>query len=329
MSLLDILTGLAGTGAAPNLSGAVPQAPASKGDIEVVGQGDNWSPKHHRGILGFLGDAIVSGLSGTNATPFHDKAERANVHEAMQGFTANPMQAIRRMGMIDGHEKDAWKMRNEEVDNTRYQGTLDRQNSLLDFQKQKYVYSQLSNMMGVAAKRKDPATWQAMREQALNYATQYGVDASSIIPEEFNPDAIDTIALGSVPVAKQMSVAEQVRNHDLQHSDRQEGHSISHERNQIMRDQGGARIGETAQHNDVTEHQGQERIDKTPAKPLRTRYDTKYGRGLVSPDGMEMHITPSDPRIDQSALHSVNGGHKLIYDNLGTADKPIWRLRKK
>ena len=306
-----------------------PQDPPANGGEQLSVIADRWKP-HKPTILGAIADAYL--MSKGMKPMFSQQRKSENMENAMKGFTDDPMRSIRRVGQFD--PDSAWKMYNETVDNQRQKGSLDRQNQLFDFQKQKYVYGQLAGMMGVAAKRNDPSTWSTMREQALKYGQTFGIDASNIIPEQFDPNAIETIALGSVPVGKQMQLDETHRYHDDTTQYRRD--SLEERRNYHGQQvQLGARraatgegnLSERQEHNDVTEQQGADRLDKTPAKPSVRAYDTKYGRGMVNKEGTQMNIIP-DPRVDQSKLHKTKNGYRLIYDNLGTPDKPIWRLRK-
>jgi hypothetical protein len=309
---------------APQALAPQPPAPHSADDVIAV-TGDSWKPKKDT-ILGALADAISYYTDGT--TPFKDERDKQNMISASKGLMNHPEEAIGRIAQID--PTAAWKYRSQVVDDTRQQKNLERQNRVYDGTNENIVYNRVAGMMNAAT----PETWKAMREQAIKVGQLRGVDVSSLIPEDYDENAARYIAYGAVPPAKQMQMNETSRYHDAttdyrnrnlqERSTYHQGQlGLDAQRNNIA----AGNLSERSEHNDVTEQQGQERIDKTPAKPQQRAYDTKYGRGLVSPDGMQMNIIP-DPRVDQSKLHNTKNGPRLIYDNLGTANKPIWRLRK-
>lgn len=302
---------------------APPPAPAVHSPDDVVIQGDPWQPKKGT-ILGAIADAIA--YHGNGTTPFHDERDKMNMESASKGLMDHPEEAIARIAKIN--PELAWKYRDQVADNNRMKDNLQRQNDVLGLQRDRYTDGIIGNMMNVAVQRNDPVVYQKMRAQAIALGNKYGSDYSARIPEQYDPDNAELLAMGVVPVAKQMQMQETKDYHGATTDYRNRNLQERTGYHQGVLALGGKNAGERESHNVVSEDQKQQTIDKTPSKPTRRAYDTKYGRGLVSPDGMQMNITP-DPRVDQTKLHkNKNGEYRLIYDNLGTADKPIWRLRK-
>lgn len=270
----------------PQMNKPIPESVAPHSSDDIVVKGDSWKPKKNT-VLGAIADAISYYSDGT--TPFKDERDKANMESASKGLMNHPEEAIGRLAQIN--PEFAWKQRGQVTDDKRMQGGLDRQNQLLEFQKQKHVYSQLANMMGVAVKRKNPANWTQMRQQALNYANQYGIDASGIIPENYDEDAIDTITLGSVPVAKQMQLDETKQYHGDTMDYRNRNLEERSRYHQGQLGLGEQRVGvqaknsdETARHNTETEATAKQNANQSPHAARRT-IQTKYGPAVISPDG--------------------------------------------
>lgn len=271
-----------------------PLAQPDQSDIAV--RGDPWKP-HKDTILGAIADAVASYTD--DGTPFQDERNKRNMIEASKGLYGHPDEAVSRIAKFD--PTTAWKLRSQVADDQRGDRSQQRLDDVADMNRKQKVYGQVASMMNVAAKR--PENWQQMRQQALNYAQQYNVDVSQIIPENYDQNALETIAQGMVPVAKQMSTAEQVRNHDLQHDDRREGHSIGRERNQIMREQGGARIG-ISEENAETARQNAE----TARRRAQVYANTNQGRAVNSPAGPGV-VDKSGNQLTVFA----HDGRKLLY----------------
>lgn len=261
-----------------------PEAADNRTPITVSAPtGDTWKP-HKAGILGQIADYLLD-------THFGKENERRNMEGAMEHLTSNPMEAVRRMAKFN--PQAAQELYDKVIDNQRMQGTLDRQNRATDIMADKYLDGYVANMMYAASQSNDPGMYEAARQRAIQMGGRYGRDYNDL-PTEMNPEYTKAYGMGAIPAARQMAVGEQVRNHDIQHGDRVEGHSIQRERNQIMREQGNARIGvsqgnldERREHDDVIEGQGQERINQNkPGTPTMT----KYGPGTISPDGNTLTI---------------------------------------
>jgi hypothetical protein len=247
---------------------------------DIVVTGDPWKPKN-QSLLSILGDMIAYQADGS--TPFAEQNERRNMMEASKTLMSDPDQAIRRISKFN--PELAWKYREKTVDDKRMQHNLDRQNELLDFQKRKHVFSQVGNMMNVAAKRGDVQTWTEMRNRALTYAQTHGIDASTIIPEQFDPEALEYIALGEVPVAKQMQLEETKDWHGKTDAYR---HANLEERRDYHSGQlslGRERNGISAGRAQVAKEQGERRLDQADERITNDRSTSKAVRLVKTPHG--------------------------------------------
>lgn len=192
--------GFSGPMAAPSVG---TPADAMAEDTESVVTG--WKPKK-RSTLGFLGDVLLGAFGAPPA--FGLRKQQRNMQEAMEGFTQDPLETIRRLGQIPGQQEKALQLYERYVDNKRADDTLARQNRALDMRNDDYLYQMTAGMMGAAR----PETWSKMRELAIKRAAARGADVSHLIPEEYDADAIEYMRYGAVKPKDQMTLEERERN---------------------------------------------------------------------------------------------------------------------
>lgn len=306
---------------APMAQAPIAQPPVNNAPISIVGKGDDWHP-HKRSTLGTIADFALAAL-GLPIFPFGHANKEKNINDALKGFEGNPAQAIHRLAQIKGEEFNAAKLANQYEDDKRMRGNLDRQNQLFDFQKSKYVFDRAANMMGAV---KDEKSWGPMRNQALKIGDAYGVDLSSIIPENFDIDAINTIRAGAVPVAKQMQIDETHDYHEKvsDYRDRNLDERKAYHQGQLRL--GGGRLGvsetnaQTGQRNAATS----ERREAKTAGNVRTTHITKYGPAVVDPDGKHMVLYPNSDTApsgyDGKGINYINVNGTWVPAN--TSPKP-------
>lgn len=271
--------------------------------VEVMG--DRFKP--HRGtILGAIADGYLMAHGGKPM--FTVMRQQENMDNAMKGFTENPMQAIRRVGTFD--PDTAWKMLNQQTDNDNQKNQLARQNQVLDNANESYTYNRVAGMMGAA----NEGNWSQMRDQAIAYGKSRNKDVSALIPPEYSPDAIQGLQYGAVPVAKQMQIGEQTRNHDLQHSDRAASLGERSEFHKGLLNQGGARIGISQQNADTS-------VDNaaTAAKRANIYANANQGRAVNSPAGPGVV-----DRTGNQLTVFTHDGRKLLYIRGNSKDH--WRF---
>jgi hypothetical protein len=253
---------------------AMPQSqPQDGGNINI----DGWQP-HKRTTLGTIADVLLSALSGHVATPFAEMKRNQNMQEAMEGFTQDPENTIRRIARFN--PKMALELQEKYTDNTRQQGTLDRQNNVFDMQKEQLVYNRVAGMMGGA----NEGTWDKMRQMALAVGQQYGVDVSPYVPKKYDPDSINYMRNGAIKPLDQEKLAETHDYHGATITTRQRGQDIRH---------GDAIRGQDLSHGDrVTAEAGRNARHTGPAgKPTPRSLMTKYGPGIISKDGTKMMVS--------------------------------------
>lgn len=265
-----------------------PVGPAATDEQEITVSGDPWKP--HKGtVLGAIADAIASYTD--DGTPFADARDKRNLMEASEGMTSHPMDAIRRIAKVD--PKKAWELLNQAQDNTRQQGSLDRQNRMLDLQNENLLFTRSAGMMRAAT----PTNWQAMREQALKFGQARGMDLSPYIPEQYDPDAVSYIAAGAIPPAKQVQLEETGRHNKATESIGQQNADTRSRYTDAAIQQGDARIGIGQQNADtglMNAETSAAREGKMPNKGPGTPIQTKYGPAVISADGTTMTMYPHD-----------------------------------
>lgn len=259
-----------------------PQPPQGQGDPITI-QGDSWQPKK-AGVLGQIADYFLGTHFGKNTV-------RQNEEGALEHLTSNPIEAVRRMSKFDPQGAQALY---SQVMREQHQGAIEKHQS--------DVYENMAEnqAMGIArnmAMTATPENSAAVQQQITRYLQAKGVNQSLIdtIPDANGSlDDFKTFAQGGVPAGRQAALVEQARNHDIQHGDRAASLGERSSFHQGLLGQGAARIGvsqgnldERQSHDDVTEQQGQERIDRNgPGVPTMT----KYGPGMISADGNTLTI---------------------------------------
>ena len=271
-----------------DVSGEIPQAAA----ISVKG----WKPKE-QSVWGKLADIFLERQG--DRPYFADKLRERNFQKAMEGFTQEPLEAIRKMSQIPGMQEKAWNLYNQVIDNQRADGTLARQNRALDMRNDDYIYQQTAGMMGAAR----PDTWAKMRELAIQRGNARGVDVSSFIPEQYDPDAIEYIRYGAVKPKDQMTLEERRENNQA--------------RVGIQRD----RLTETQRHNRASESQQAANEAGRDERSRRPRPSSKgEERVVMTPGGRQVVIHPNG----RVAVATDPDGTKHVLEKFGNG----WKIRK-
>lgn len=248
-----------------------------------------------------LGDQLL--MHWGNKPIFEKRNHDKNMKRAMEGFTSDPKEAISRISQFDPDL--AWQLLNTVQDNQRQNAVLERQNRALDMRNDDYLYQQTAGMMGAAT----PETWGQMRDLALKRAAARNgnVEAlAGIIPEQYDPSAIEYIRYGAIKPKDQMVIAERKANNEA--------------RVALGRD----RLGETSRHNAVQEGQGAEKIDLSKQKEKRIASQPPSGKGqpkvIMTPAGNQLIIHPSG----LGAVMTKVDGTKVELEKFGNG----WRIRK-
>lgn len=238
----------------------------------------DWQPKKPT-VLGAIADAYL--MSQGMKPSFAEQRDLKNLQGAMGGFTEDPLAAIKRVGSIQGHADDAWKMYDQYQDNVRGSDTNDRQTRALDMRNDDYVFQQTAGMMGAAT----PDNWTQMRDLAIRRAQSRGTDVSSIIPETYDADSVKFMQYGAVKPKDQMVIKERKDYHDARLGqidetiDERGRHNQATENQQATNEAGRAGRAEARQN-------APRKGAKIPDKII----STKYGAGKVFNNGQNLSV---------------------------------------
>jgi hypothetical protein len=274
-----------------------------------IASADSWHP-HNPTVLGALADAFL--MSRGMKPAFAEEREKQNYEEAMTGFMDNPVRAINRMVQVD--PSAAFKMYNIYEDNLRQRDNLGRQNDVLQFQKDRYVFNQAANMMGAA----NAQTWPNMKQQILNFGKKYGTDLSSYLPDEYNPDDVEMLRQGAIPVAKQEQIAETNRHNTTREDQQQQSITERTRHDQVREGQMQQGITERNRHNQVTEaqaetnEQGRNNRSKVAQQQNSKFVNTPRGPMSLSPSGMTGQIVRDDGTVE--IWQKASPGHWVKID---------------
>lgn len=282
---------------------APPQAPQDPNSPITVSapSGDTWKP-HKAGILGQIADYLLD-------THFGKENVRRNMAGALEHINSDPQEAVRRMAMVDPQEAEKLYT---SVTREMHQTAMEKhQNDVYGNMAENQAMTVARNMATLATPENAPA----VSARITQFLQAKGVNQSLIdtIPApDGSPDDFKMFAQGGVPVGKQISVNEQVRNHGVQHQDRVAGQGIQRERNQIMREQGSQRIGIAEQNSEIA---------RTNSGIAQQNADTAASRAAVyaklnggqpvqkAPDGSA--LVPD--KTGSTAVRFMKDGRKALY----------------
>lgn len=262
-----------------------PQTPVTNPDDAITI--NSWKP-HHRTTLGAVAD-IGLALLGLPIAPFANKARRENMQEAMEGFTQDPLETIRRLSKIPGMEQKAFQLYEQYA----------KLHSNDDIDKQKLNYYQLgtenmgrstiSSYLGGIGRSSNPEkVYDAMLPKLQSIAQEAGLDPTEL-PNKWNPDIASTLFSAGVKPADQARIGETNR-HNTEMEGLRKGEILQ---TGAYRE---ARLGQMNQHEQAYENHNQtmegiaQQRAKHSGKAPVTYLRTKYGPGEVSPDGTAMRV---------------------------------------
>jgi hypothetical protein len=291
--------GFSGPMTSPPINGMMPPGegpPALAAPEDVV---TGWAPKKPT-ILGAIADAYLMSKGGKPM--FSMMRNQEDMRRAMTGFTNDPKEAVRRVGMIPGMQEKAWEMFNQQIDNERATGTLERQNRALDMRNDGYIFSMTAGMMGAA----EPETWGKMRELAIARAKARNVDVEHLIPKEYDPDTIEYMRYGEVKPKDQMRLEQQDRTQKWRE------HYQGERLEQI--DEAEAGRNERAE---VSEAGKNARSNK-PNTQRGPNPKSLAGRAFRGPNG-----TLVEYNKDGTGIKATHKSGKVFYYKLGIDGKPV------
>lgn len=254
-----------------------------------------------RSILGILGDAFL--VQGGHAPVYQQKLQQERESDAMSGFVNNPLASIQKLSTVD--PQGAQKLYGDYLTQTRM-------NRLADEQYGQTVINRALSMLNGANKD----NYQGLKQTALNYASQRGVNLPFDLPDQYDPDAVRS-ALQSVISPEQKLQAEAMAGYrgdmlnyrygtlDERHQFHQGELAQGGQRTAIMQQNANTsagRLGEQARHDTVTEGQGDTRLQQgSRALDLHEQgryYGTRRGLGAGN---VPTFTGPNDPNYQKAA----------------------------
>lgn len=172
---------------APPMMPSDAEPPPVSEDIVVKG----FKPKK-RSFLGLLGDMIL--LNQNHKGPFFaDRIKKKNYERAMEGFTQDPLDAIRKIGTFD--PETAWKMYGQLEDDKRQRAALDRQTG-------KDADGRLKGLAGLAGVAlANPKNREAAINRYNYMLDQYGLNQYALDPD-VDDATLQSIYMGVIPPDK-------------------------------------------------------------------------------------------------------------------------------
>lgn len=280
-------------------TGALPQVTGGGQDASLDAVVKGFKPKKIS-FWGALGDQLLKHWG--NQPAFGPAVQQKNMRRAMEGFTGNPVEAIRRISQIPGMEAKAWDMLNTYEDNMRMKDVA--QAGIAD--KRERLISRANQVFGGVAP--DGSNWPAVRQLYMTTLERNGIK-DVYVPEEWDPDFMRAQIAGGMTFNQQDQARfrelEQIRKNA--NTESMIGHRSAQEQQAAINEQG---------RNDrfATGEAGKDRRSATsgPSASLKGRAHKDSSGRLVEFDksGTGIKVTSPD-------------GKKLDFFKLGVDGRPV------
>jgi len=152
-------------------------------------------------ILGALGDAFL--VQAGHAPRYAPRLREARMAEAMENYTTDPLEAIQRLGAID--PKMAAELQNQRLDNERQQAVTDATIMSRQDDYEGNTHSRAGALIGAATE----STYPAMRKRYYDYYNARGIEPLFELPENYDIDALSSLAQGYIDPTKQATLESQ------------------------------------------------------------------------------------------------------------------------
>lgn len=216
-----------------------------------------------RDILGVLGDGLTVGYGGKAIYAPRRAAEKAG--DAGRDMMTNPIEAVKRLNQA-GFPEQAQALYKDYAQQQYQKGMLERQTandgSLADQRRLANNLDTFKYVGGFTAKA-DASTYPKLREQAAAFMKGRGMtdqEVASTLPATYDP------TVNSIGTTAPQQYTSDFRDRNL--AERSQYHGTMAGVAQQNAGTNAGRLAETREHNDVTEDQGQQRIDKPRAGAL-------------------------------------------------------------
>jgi len=293
MSLLNTLLGMAqGIGAGGGISeaGGLPQVPPPVAD---EGLAVTALKPTKRNLLGKIADGVL--MAYGQKPVYEGRMRERDLQNAMEGFTQDPLNAIRRIGQIPGQQGAAWNLYNQNQDNVR--GDVGAE-SLAETRRAKF-YPRIGGLLHAIQKAKDPAAAYQNALPMLRKLQERAGDTEGL-PETYDPEAVSNYIGMNIDPEDQIKqeALDAYRSQRLGQMQERLEQTVAATNNLIEhRDQSRA---ERARHNQVTEGQGQQRINN------RSGASNAAGRAVRDPEGNVVGMVDKTGRV--AKLAAPDGG---------------------
>lgn len=247
--------------------------------ISIVG--DGWKP-HKPTLLGSLADAYLASKGMKPA--FADQRDEANLQEAMQGFTGDPMKAIKRIAQIRGHASDAFSMYDKVEDNRRAD---DSAQSLQESRQDKYLTRMGGLLRSIQGSNDPNAAYTSSMPILKTLASRAGVND---LPDNWDENYANTFISSSISPEDQvrMDALAEYRKTRGARDDRRLNITEDH----YNTEEAQAAANEAGRNNRAaTSEQGRNaRFQARPSAKSTSSTMTKYGPGMINKDGNKMVV---------------------------------------
>lgn len=244
-----------------------------------------WKPKGQT-FLGAIADAYLQ--SKGMAPAFKQQRDERNLMEAMEGFTNEPLEAIRRVAQIPGLQGKAWDLYEKHIDNVRADRTQD---SLIGNRQEKIV-QQANRLLGSVRVNDDGTSpnYGMVRSMYKDIMARNGIDAD--LPEEFDLDYIEALIRGDM-TANQASMMEFRRDREARQAADSDRRLDQGDRRLNQADT--AEAGRNSRAAAAEAGRNARSANKSGAAAGGARkIRTQYGEGEVDPSGKYMRVQGPD-----------------------------------
>lgn len=283
------------------LSRLLPPAPAREGLIrgKTFGAGSTLG-----NIIGTLGDAF---LVGQGRRPiYQDRLARKNEADALEGFTENPLEAIKRLSRINPDKATA--LHDKYLDNERLSRSEKRLEDQMDYKHKEQTHLRSVGMIGAA---RDQATYDAMLKRANSYRQANGL-APLELGAVYDPDEVRAARYSAIDPEDQQRLEDQAEyREDMSQyrrdnlTEREEYHDASVAEREASRKQRAA-LGEAS----IALRRDANDIRRNGSKPQPKVVQTKDGHIRYSADRTTAgHV---DSKGIKTKLIKVGGKWKAI-----------------
>jgi len=167
--------------------GGLPAVPATGSPADVLINPDlevTAMKPTKRNLLGKIADSVL--LAYGKPPIYESRMRERDLQNAMEGFTQDPLNTIRRIGQIPGYAEEALKLFNQQQDNARADVATE---SLAESRKAK-LFPRIGGLLRAIQKAQDPNSAYKNNLSRLRRLQEMAGDTETL-PDEYNPEAIE------------------------------------------------------------------------------------------------------------------------------------------